>query len=117
MKVNKKIIREWVKALRSGKYNQGYGQLYDGKCHCVVGVLCEVAGKSRFYKGKDGFYHYGNVNGHTGYIPEIIRNRVGIDDLFIKNKDGRRKSIMWLNDVEECDFTQLAELIERNYLK
>lgn len=41
------IMKKWVKALRSGKYKQGYGTLkqYNGfeeVYHCCLGVLCEL---------------------------------------------------------------------------
>jgi len=48
-KMNPKVRRAWVKALRSGKYKQGEEQLRneneDGdRMHCCLGVLCEVQG-------------------------------------------------------------------------
>lgn len=34
---------QWVEALRSGKYQQGYGALRKGDQFCCLGVLCDVA--------------------------------------------------------------------------
>lgn len=44
--MNKKLKAKWIKALESGKYRRGKGQLKT-KCgrFCCLGVLCEVAGK------------------------------------------------------------------------
>jgi hypothetical protein len=46
-KLHKKLKARWVKALRSGKYEQGFGQLatqVGGKTqYCCLGVLNEVA--------------------------------------------------------------------------
>lgn len=47
--MNEQIAKQWVAALRSGKYNQGQGFLcridpYGNKYHCCLGVLCEVLG-------------------------------------------------------------------------
>lgn len=41
-----KLKRKWVKALRSGEYLQGRGQLVsdDGKNFCCLGVLADVMG-------------------------------------------------------------------------
>lgn len=49
--MNKKIKARWVKALRSGKYEQGRSSLKiieaDGsKSYCCLGVLCELYCKS-----------------------------------------------------------------------
>ena len=47
--MNKKIKQQWVAALRSGKFTQGYGQLVHHStselptAHCVLGVLCHLA--------------------------------------------------------------------------
>lgn len=38
-------VKAWVAALRSGDYEQGTGQLYDGLGYCCLGVGCHVADK------------------------------------------------------------------------
>lgn len=47
-KMNQKIKKKWVKALRSGKYKQGTEALkftYDGEAEfCCLGVLCDIVG-------------------------------------------------------------------------
>ena len=45
--MRKEVMKKWVKALRSGKFNQGTGTLkqYNSKGqpqHCCLGVLCEL---------------------------------------------------------------------------
>lgn len=46
--MEKKLKRQWVKALRSGKFKQGLGQLFnrgsDGDRYCCLGVLCKIQG-------------------------------------------------------------------------
>jgi hypothetical protein len=44
MKTNKKNIRKWVKALKSGKFEQTTGQLFDNKenKYCCLGVACRL---------------------------------------------------------------------------
>jgi len=39
----KKLLRKWLKALRSGKYKQGKGKLYGEGRYCCLGVLQKVA--------------------------------------------------------------------------
>lgn len=38
--------KAWVKALRSGKYQQGKGALRDGEGFCCLGVLADLAVKA-----------------------------------------------------------------------
>lgn len=42
--MKKDIAMKWVNALRSGKYKQGAGQLFNSKnkTHCCLGVLCDI---------------------------------------------------------------------------
>ncbi len=48
--MNKEIKKEWVKRLRSGKYEQGKYYLSAGGCHCCLGVLCEIATEQKIIK-------------------------------------------------------------------
>jgi hypothetical protein len=42
--MDKKLKAKWVKALRSGKYEQGKEVLVDNKGkYCCLGVLCHIA--------------------------------------------------------------------------
>lgn len=47
-KLPKKFKKDWVNALRSGKYKQGYRFLKCGivgeTYHCCLGVACEIVG-------------------------------------------------------------------------
>lgn len=45
--MDKKIKARWVKALRSGRYQQGTGQLRSGENFCCLGVLCDLYVKSK----------------------------------------------------------------------
>jgi len=47
--MKKEIAERWVKALTSGKYQQGKGQLKsnDGKSFCCLGVLCDLAAEDQ----------------------------------------------------------------------
>lgn len=38
------LKRKWIAALRSGKFKQGSGDLYDDGSYCCLGVLAKVQG-------------------------------------------------------------------------
>ncbi len=40
--MDKQLKEDWVKALRSGKYEQGQDYLCDEARYCCLGVLCEI---------------------------------------------------------------------------
>lgn len=97
--MKKEIADRLVEALESGKYKQGRGLLKfkeDGEeyCHCVMGVLCELAVKdgilqesvvSENVMGKIFKVHgFGDMNGtadpKTASIPDALRDWAGIYD-------------------------------------
>jgi hypothetical protein len=60
-KLNKAIKSKWVKALRSGKYEQGTHWLEKekdegGKTYCCLGVACEI-GITRRAESGDEYAH------------------------------------------------------------
>jgi hypothetical protein len=50
--MNSDVKRKWAAALRSGKYKQRTGMLYDGECHCALGVL-DISELGRWSKCND----------------------------------------------------------------
>lgn len=42
--VNKEVIKEWVRALRSGEYKQATDALKTENGYCCLGVLCDIQG-------------------------------------------------------------------------
>lgn len=42
--MDKNLKKVWVKALRSGDYKQGKGNLYKKGRFCCIGVLCDIQG-------------------------------------------------------------------------
>jgi hypothetical protein len=95
----KKAMKDaWLVALRSGKYKQAAGHLtsVDGKCHCVLGVLCLVADVAHD-KGPFG-------------PPSVLYERTGLDR-------GYGADLMQLNDYKSMgfhkyNFAKLADIIE-----
>lgn len=93
------IKKLWVKALRSGEYEQGTHQLVKDNKYCCLGVLCEIAHKSGVVELKTGQDHmdvtrlfYGtpeefnitykpNVDGCAKYevLPKSVMEWAGLD--------------------------------------
>src|SRR5580693_4745905 len=74
-------IKDWISALRSGKYKQGHGHLrYEDK-YCCLGVACELAtaagivGPATAEDG--GLFHYGPER-HTGHLPDEVQAWLGL---------------------------------------
>lgn len=114
-KPNKANIRKWVKALRSGKYEQATGRLREeqtggGYKYCCLGVASDLCYKERHMKWQG-----------RGTLPEIVQKWLGIDnsnpELVCRVGDARRQSAVDLNDSYKKDFEFIAAAIERTYLK
>lgn len=127
-KKQKEHIREWVVALRSGKYKGGdtEGRLRkvskEGLIYSVLGVACDVSGVGEW--GAAGFYvqsydgsgnmskavvaHYG-VNEKGGMGNPRIPRPLG------EGKYGEPNGLVCLNG--DHTFTVLADAIEAYYLK
>lgn|SRR5574343_435463 len=57
--MTKITVKDWLKALRSGKYKQGEGYLKketsDGPEHCCLGVACELSGLKQRRSTENGY--------------------------------------------------------------
>lgn len=110
MMTPKEVRQEWVKALRSGDYQQGVGKLrsLDDK-YCCLGVLCELAVKSdvTFVEPAIDCYRYGEEK-QIAALPAEVLEWAGIrESLGYYNETGLAR----LNDTGES-FTIIADIIE-----
>lgn len=110
-----KIIKEWIAALRSGKYEQGRGKLKDhasGKvCHCCLGVLCELAAEHGTIGPAtllNDIYFFEN---HSGNLPNKVRDWAGLS-----LKLGFLQELMDMNDSGKS-FAVIADFIEVHLVK
>lgn len=106
-----KARRAWVRALRSGKYGWGKGQLNpsEGK-FCCLGVLCEVA----IRRGIIDSYPEGE-----GFPPPKVRSWVGLKDCagMFDQRYKNKTSLVGLNDeARRNPFKMIADLLEKNDL-
>lgn len=119
-KLPKRIKDKWVKALRSGKYIQGKGELYSGEVMgkpscCCLGVLEHVCGTPlEDIKGK-GF----TQDLSSPKSPKHLRiedNRGDrVENLFSYMNDGNSltHSVLGREIKKKMTFNQIAAYIER----
>ena len=142
--MNKTIAMKWVKALRSGKYEQGVGYLCQftgkGKKHCCLGVLTDMyqaeqkAKKKKVIPTKVSDVYINDSTATSGLkllevvkygggeyaaegLPLAVRRWAGIEGRlgeFDVMNKGHYKSLSHMND-EGNSFKKIANFIEKNY--
>ena len=114
--MKKSIMKKWVKALRSGEYEQGKGVLCRiGDKHdyfCCLGVLTdiymqEIGDLNISTLGKDIRYDFS-----IGDLPPKVRKWSGVKSGF---GSFNQTSLSYLNDSWNKDFKEIADIIERNW--
>lgn len=95
-KLPQEFKTKWLKALRSGDYQQGSGSLYKHGKYCCLGVACIISGGSP----DDSEFIYEKVKGYAE-APEILRGSISpiVADLSKMNDQG-------------IDFKTIADYIE-----
>ncbi len=110
--------KEWIAALRSGKYEQGRTRLdYDGK-YCCLGVACKLLADRGLLKridftgscGKTGC-GYGNGVPMLGVMPEAAVELIGLVNRFGDSAKDNGRSLTSLNDTG-TPFPEIADLLE-----
>lgn len=116
--MKKKVKKDWLAALRGGKYIQGTGKLCQvgakrsSNKYCCLGVLSDLYLKS---KGKRMTQKIGN----DSYPSNDVVKWSGIKNhnpmVPYKAKWGSSKnSLSHLNDSENLNFDEIADLIEKH---
>ncbi len=126
------VKEAWLKALRSGEYQQGKRALRINNEYCCLGVLCDVydkqsgntetlwrgwEGKSEKQASKLTFYSYFE---EQSVLSEEVRAWAGLNDasphVYVKEDNGGIDCITLtvLND-EGNDFNQIADVIEKHF--
>jgi hypothetical protein len=96
----------WLKALRSGDYEQCTGALRKGNCYCTLGVLCDVSKMHNWYETYSGKYVYDGPMANA-IIPIDLVLRAKLTGSLISE-------INRLNDREAKTFKEMAYWIEKN---
>jgi hypothetical protein len=104
-------IKIWVAALRSGEYKQTHEVLQDAGGYCCLGVACKVLIPDDQQKRYGDGLLVGKMPHHQEHAPKWLRQ---INDDFSKTTG------VWLvrlNDKFGKTFEEIADVIERVYLK
>lgn len=130
--MNKALKKKWLKALRSGDYEQTTGRLKDQAGHCCLGVLCSIMAKPM----KKGVYYFHNpdedyADKDGGQVPKELlpirmQEMAGVSEnpevtitsklakkypRYLKNDEGSTRDLADLND-ERVPFAVIADIIE-----
>src|SRR5690606_1358894 len=104
------ITRDWITALRSGKYEQGIGSLIDyhysdGYEYCCLGVLCEILGLNLKEVLKEGVENLEttDVSGITGhsYATMICQEQfpIQIPNIELAEKIGKKNAFAYIDAI------------------
>lgn len=119
--MDKRIKARWLRALRSGKYEQGARVLRtsDNK-FCCLGVLCDLhakSTKSKWSKYKDGAAVEFEYFGEEGTLPDVVVDWAGLAETNPGIDTGRTQhGLVGHNDgagTKKKSFLQIADLIEQ----
>jgi hypothetical protein len=103
----------WVDELRSGKYKQGQGYLFNDGCYCCLGVACEL------YQQKVGDLEIREIldrrlyDGEEGILPEKVSKWLGLSTMEGDYFDEFRGTTTLHERNDDGDtFEEIADLIE-----
>jgi hypothetical protein len=112
--MNKRLKKKWVKALRSGEYNQSIGRLQtrneEGvESFCCLGVLCEVAKVNVLEEAGTKYYSLGKKDGAEAYtgLTQAMLDKWDINTY-------QQSNLIDLNDTKKKSFEEIADYIEEN---
>jgi hypothetical protein len=102
--MDQRIKKEWVDALRSGTYEQGFGSLRkDGK-YCCLGVLCAVIGHIPLFPEEDF--------GIDDSLPPMVAKQVGLGSTNPEVILGVLPTPLSVLNDDGVPFDEIAKLIE-----
>ena len=106
-----RITKKWIKALRSGKYQQGNGYLCKDDKYCCLGILIAVHfGEDVFLPAKGhGIENVKAFDGKISYLPSDFSDQIGLDY-------STEESLIHMNDLDKKTFNEIADYIENNLL-
>lgn len=111
-KMNPKLKKKWLTALRSGKYRRGQAQLKSGNHYCCLGVLCEVAGRK--FDGDETFLpkSIADLAGVNARTQEVLAS-INDGDYDVDQK-GQYGAIKRYRENRGAPFSSIADFIEEN---
>ncbi len=117
--MKKSVAFKWIKALRSGDYEQTKHQLVkvyeDGsEAFCCLGVLCNLATESGYGEWKGTVYIDEESNALSNMLPDGVMEWSGIRTAG-GNLPGINGSLWALNDAGDLTLSEIANVIEKNW--
>lgn len=117
----KKHVRAWVEALRTGGYRKTRGVLKSRGCYCCLGVACEVykasTGKGGWRRGLFGALEF---DGEDKTLPLSVSGWLGLEEydplLAGAHEGDDLVSATCANDTKRWTFRKIADAIEARYL-
>ena len=98
--------KQWINALRSGKYQQHRGRLCRDDRHCCLGVGCEILVENKLLTKDDADECYLSEDGPIeGALDSRCRKLLGIDY-------AQHEVLIDLNDYCKYDFNKIADKLE-----
>ena len=122
--MKKHIAMKWVKALRSGKYKQGRGNLRNTfNEFCCLGVLCNLHAQAHpnFAAEQTAPNAY---DGHTGVLGTTVLEWSGMttdcgdfNRSLVRGapRNPSNTALVDLNDTAKWSFAKIATFIEKNW--
>jgi hypothetical protein len=120
--MNQKIKSLWVEALKSGRYEQGYGRLAQitdlGVEYCCLGVLCQLgveAGVVKAVEFPEDEKTVLSFDGSEGTLPPSVMEwaEIGFDpDPTVTDGVGGEGGLSEYNDSRKFNFKQIAAMID-----
>ena len=116
--MKRELARRWAKALDSGDYKQGTGQLRKAGKFCCLAVLCnlhaedhpEIAAKQK---------RASEYMGEAELLPDAVREWAGMtnEDGGFYGYDGvdTYTALTDLNDDQKLTFPEIAKVIRKHY--
>lgn len=104
-RMDKRLKRKWLKALRSGQYKQGKGALVnEAGAYCCIGVLGKVCGMP----DEALLEHAGSISGTGLEALDYARLEHSVRDRLADMNDGVGRG------TKRKSFKQIANWIEKN---
>jgi len=98
------LKKQWVEALRSGKYEQGQQYLQKDDKFCCVGVLCDIINPESWRSAVGSIKRW---EGFVDTLPYGVNSQIGLSHT-------SEAHLIDMNDKHEESFETIANYIERN---
>lgn len=110
--MKKSRLKDWLEALRSGKYVGCRGALRRNDAYCSLGVLCDISGLGSWEKDNhsDKYKYLKQVK----YLPQEVIDWAGMS----REEYGAVSAfVMVYNDSQLVGLSEMADLLDKRYKK